>query len=136
MNQIRTAAALAASIPFLCAPPAGAQDAPVKSLGVVTVTGGQPTSLPTQIPTTTEGITREQIDRTVNAQDSEDVLKYFPSLLVRKRYPGDYNHAILSSRASGTATARGRWSMPTASSCPTCSATAWAASPSRRAGGW
>ena len=25
-----------------------------------------------------------------------------PSLLVRKRYVGDYNHAILSSRASGT----------------------------------
>ena len=25
-----------------------------------------------------------------------------PSLLVRKRYIGDYNHAILSSRASGT----------------------------------
>ncbi|MGI9135436.1 MAG: TonB-dependent receptor plug domain-containing protein, partial [Rhodoferax sp.] len=32
----------------------------------------------------------------------EDALKYFPSLLVRKRYIGDYNHAILSSRASGT----------------------------------
>lgn len=77
-------------------------DAPVKTLGVVTVTGGQPTSLPTQIPTTMEGITREQIDRTINATDSEDVLKYFPSLLVRKRYVGDYNHAILSSRASGT----------------------------------
>ncbi len=31
------------------APPA---DAPTKSLGVVTVNSGQPTSLPTQIPTT------------------------------------------------------------------------------------
>ena len=31
-----------------------------------------------------------------------DALKYLPSLLVRKRYIGDYNHAILSSRASGT----------------------------------
>nr|WP_235579757.1 TonB-dependent receptor [Ramlibacter sp. Leaf400] len=89
-------------MPLLCAPPARAQDTPARSLGVVTVTGGQPTSLPTQIPTTMEGITREQIERTVNATDSEDVLKYFPSLLVRKRYPGDYNHAILSSRASGT----------------------------------
>jgi iron complex outermembrane receptor protein len=75
---------------------------PVKSLGVVTVTGSQPTSLPTQIPATMEAVTREQIDRTVNATDSEDALKYLPSLLVRKRYPGDYNHAILSSRASGT----------------------------------
>jgi iron complex outermembrane recepter protein len=76
--------------------------APVRSLGTVTVTGEQPTSLPTQIPTTTESATREQIERSVNAADSEDALKYFPSLLVRKRYIGDYNHAVLSSRASGT----------------------------------
>lgn len=75
---------------------------PVRSLGVVTVTGSQPTSLPTQIPATMEGVTREQIERIVNASDSEDALKYLPSLLVRKRYIGDYNHAILSSRASGT----------------------------------
>jgi len=77
-------------------------DAPVKSLGVVTIRSGAPTSLPTQIPTTIEGITREQIEQSINATDSEDALKYFPSLLVRKRYIGDYNHAILSSRASGT----------------------------------
>jgi len=75
---------------------------PVKDLGIVTVTGGQPTSLPTEIPTTMEGITHEQIEQGINATDSEDALKYFPSLLVRKRYIGDYNHAILSSRASGT----------------------------------
>ena len=41
----------------------GTSDAPVKSLGIVTVTGGQPTSLPTNIPTTMEGITGEQIAR-------------------------------------------------------------------------
>ena len=76
--------------------------APVKSLGVVTVTSGAPTSLPTQIPTTIEGVTREQVEQTINATDSEDVLKYFPSLVVRRRYIGDYNHAVLSSRASGT----------------------------------
>ena len=79
-----------------------ALDAPVRSLGVVTVFGRQPTSLPTQIPATMEGVTREQIEQTVNAHDSEDALKYLPSLLVRKRYIGDYNHAVLSSRASGT----------------------------------
>ena len=81
---------------------ASSADAPVKSLGVVTVTSGQPTSLPTQIPTTIEGVTKEQIEQTINATDAEDALKYFPSLLVRKRYIGDYNHAVLSSRASGT----------------------------------
>ncbi len=116
------ALALAASLPLSLSPAAQAADAgahgatatdivtaanaadgtPVRSLGVVTIVGTQPTSLPTQIPATMEGVTREQLERSVNASDSEDALKYLPSLLVRKRYIGDYNHAILSSRASGT----------------------------------
>ncbi len=78
------------------------QDGPVKQLGTVTITGLRPTSLPTQIPTTIEGITRAEIERSINATDAEDALKYLPSLLVRKRYIGDYNHAVLSTRASGT----------------------------------
>ena len=103
--------AVGAAFPWLAGPglaqtPSAAVDeqAPerIKSLGVVTVTGGQPTSLPAQIPTTIEGVTREEIETRVNATDSEDALKYLPSLLVRKRYIGDYNHAILSTRASGT----------------------------------
>jgi len=94
---------LAGAVALAYAPIAWADTAaPVRSLGIVIVTAEQPTSLPTQIPTTTEGATREQIERSVNAADSEDALKYFPSLLVRKRYVGDYNHAVLSSRASGT----------------------------------
>ncbi len=68
----------------------------------MTVTATRPTSLPTHIPTTIEGITGEQIAETINATDSEDALKYFPSLLVRKRYIGDYDHAVLATRASGT----------------------------------
>jgi len=94
--------ATALAFPLAAFAQAPVADAPAKSLGVVTVNSGQPTSLPTQIPTTIEGITREQIAETINATDSEDALRYFPSLLVRKRYIGDYNHAILSSRASGT----------------------------------
>lgn len=84
------------------AAPQSSADTLVKSLGTVTVTGGQPSSLPTQIPTTVEGTTREQIEKTVNATDAEDALKYLPSLNVRKRYIGDYNHAVLASRATGT----------------------------------
>ena len=100
MRHSMLAAAIVAAFPAaLFAQETGA---PVKDLGVVTITGGRPSSLPTQIPTTMEGITREQIGQSINATDSEDALKYFPSLLVRKRYIGDYNHAILSSRASGT----------------------------------
>ncbi len=103
MKRSLPALALSAAFPWGAAP-ALAQDAPelAKSLGVVTVNSGRPTSLPTQIPTTIEGITGEQVQDTINATDSEDALKYLPSLLVRKRYIGDYNHAILSSRASGT----------------------------------
>eukprot|EP01034_Spumella_vulgaris_P026538 gene26538-33132_t len=69
---------------------------------VVTVNGGRPSSLPAQIPTTMEGITGAQIEDRINASDSEDALKYLPSLNVRKRYIGDYDHAVLASRASGT----------------------------------
>lgn len=95
-------AVLSALGTLVCQPAAAQSDAPVKSLGMVTITGGQPTSLPTQIPTTTEGVTQEEITQKINATDAEDALKYLPSLLVRKRYIGDYNHAVLSSRASGT----------------------------------
>src|SRR5262245_14385492 len=72
------------------------------ALGEVLVIGNRPTSLPTEIPTTIEGVTSEEIATTINATDAEDVLKYFPSLLVRKRYIGDYDHAVLATRASGT----------------------------------
>jgi iron complex outermembrane recepter protein len=82
--------------------PDGAAAWPTKRLGTVTVTGKQPTSLPTQIPTTVEGITAKEINEKINAFDAEDALKYFPSLLVRKRYVGDFDHAVLATRASGT----------------------------------
>ncbi|GAB2877428.1 TonB-dependent receptor [Pseudoduganella ginsengisoli] len=69
---------------------------------VVQITAGRPTSLPAQIPTTMEGITGVQVEDRINASDAEDALKYLPSLNVRKRYIGDYDHAVLASRASGT----------------------------------
>lgn len=68
----------------------------------VVIKGDKPTSLPTEIPTTIEGINAKDIEKTINAIDAEDALKYLPSLLVRKRYVGDYNHAVLATRASGT----------------------------------
>jgi iron complex outermembrane receptor protein len=103
MQLHRIALAVAAAFPFVALAQTAGTDTQSKNLGMVTVTGtGQPTSLPTQIPTTMEGVTGKQIEQTINATDSEDALKYFPSILVRKRYIGDYNHAVLSSRASGT----------------------------------
>ena len=60
-----------------------------KDLGVIVITSGQPSSLPTQIPTTMETVTAKEILETINATDSEDALKYLPSLSVRKRFAGD-----------------------------------------------
>lgn len=75
---------------------------PVRELDRVTIVGNRPATLPLEIPTTTETIDGKQIARSINATDSEDALKYFPSLNVRKRYIGDYDHAVLATRASGT----------------------------------
>lgn len=76
--------------------------ADARTLDRIVVTGSRPATLPTQIPTTLETITGRQIEQTINATDAEDALKYFPSLNVRKRFIGDYDHAVLASRASGT----------------------------------
>ena len=73
-----------------------------EALERVLIQANRPTTLPTEIPTTIEGITAKEISKTINAIDAEDALKYLPSLLVRKRYVGDYNHAVLATRASGT----------------------------------
>ena len=74
----------------------------VKTLERVTVTADRPASMPLEIPTTLLSLSGREIEQTVNATDAEDALKYFPSLLVRKRYIGDYDHAVLATRASGT----------------------------------
>ena len=111
VNKHSRAVAIAMAFPLGASlgAPAWAQPAPTadsagaeSALGAITVTGGRPTSLPAQIPTTIEGTTHAQIVETVNATDSEDALKYLPSLVVRKRYIGDFNHAVLATRASGT----------------------------------
>jgi iron complex outermembrane receptor protein len=74
----------------------------MQPVAMVMVSGGRPSSLPMQIATTIESIRETQIAESINAVDSEDVLKYFPSLTIRKRFVGDYDHAVLASRASGT----------------------------------
>jgi iron complex outermembrane recepter protein len=95
----RLASAQAASDPVDSAAPAPKTNVKVEP---VTVRATQPTALPSYIPTTIEGISAQQIEERINATDAQDALKYFPSLLVRKRYIGDYDHAVLATRASGT----------------------------------
>ena len=53
-----------------------------------------------QLPQTSESTTAERIDRTVNIVDTEDAVKYLPSLLLRKRNYGD-NQPVLASRIWG-----------------------------------
>ncbi|GAB2521266.1 TonB-dependent receptor [Lysobacter humi (ex Lee et al. 2017)] len=95
-----------ADAPLAASPADGAAPdpaaAPERLLDRVLVRGVKLTSLPTRIPTTFEGITRQEIADKVNCTDAQDALKYLPSLLVRKRYIGDYDHAVLATRASGT----------------------------------
>src|SRR6476469_1666450 len=100
-TRTRLSAALLAALSAGAAAQQSSEE-PIKTLGTVTVTGTRASSLPTHIPTTIEGLTGKQVEDAVNAIDSEDALKYLPSLNVRKRFVGDYDHAVLASRASGT----------------------------------
>ena len=77
-------------------------DSKASQLDDIKVRSGRPSSLPVDIPASTEGINAIKIEQTINAADSSDALKYLPSLNVRKRNIGDYDHAVLASRASGT----------------------------------
>ena len=92
----------AAAEPAAASPNPPADTPATRTLERVIVTAGRPSTLPLEIPTTTEGITGAQVERSINATDASDALKYFPSLVVRKRNIGDYDHAVLASRASGT----------------------------------
>jgi iron complex outermembrane receptor protein len=53
-----------------------------------------------QLPVTAESVTAKRIEQTVNAVDTEDAIKYLPSLFVRKRNYGD-NQAVLATRTWG-----------------------------------
>lgn len=86
-------------------PPAWADE---KELAEVTVSGGAGGSsaarlgdLPSQLPAVAEGMSAAEIAEKVNVVDTADILRYLPSLQVRKRYEGDRN-GIVANRTSGT----------------------------------
>ncbi|MDP2809532.1 MAG: Plug domain-containing protein, partial [Rhodocyclaceae bacterium] len=92
----KTIALALASVPGLMACPAWSQEA---SLSEMTVYGERPAAFK-NITTSTEAATKALIEST-NVINTEDALKYLPSIQIRKRYIGDRN-AIVSSRNSGT----------------------------------
>lgn len=87
------------TIASLFAAPAFAQTGPAAELGEISVYGERPAAF-RNITTSTETATKDLIDAT-NVINTEDAVKYLPSIQVRKRYIGDRN-AILASRNSGT----------------------------------
>ncbi len=53
------------------------------------------------LPQTTESITRGKMETSINMMQTEDAIKYLPSVQVRNRYIGDTN-APIGTRTSGT----------------------------------
>jgi iron complex outermembrane receptor protein len=64
------------------------------------VAGVAPVKQKYQLAQTSEGITRQKIEQTINVVDTADAVKYLPSLFVRKRNEGD-NQAVLATRTWG-----------------------------------
>ena len=67
----------------------------------VVVQGGAASGVPKEVPAVVEAVTREQMADSINVINTEDALKYLPSLQIRKRFIGDTN-GIVASRSSGT----------------------------------
>ena len=69
-------------------------DAPVQ-MDTMEVKGvAQKTAVPANLPASTENVTAKQIDETINAVSSGEVLKYLPSVHVRERFSGDVNGGL------------------------------------------
>ncbi len=70
-------------------------------LGEMVVKGDKASGVPRNLPAVSEGISSSQMEETINVVNTEDALKYMPSLQIRKRFIGDTN-GIVASRSSGT----------------------------------
>ncbi|HEY0300275.1 MAG TPA: TonB-dependent receptor, partial [Rhizomicrobium sp.] len=66
----------------------------------VVVTAARPANARYQPPTKTETVTAESAAERINAINTEDLLKYMPDILVRKRHPGDTQDPV-TTRTSG-----------------------------------
>lgn len=71
------------------------------NLAEVTVYGHAGEDAPaTAYPATTESVTAKQAETSINVMNTEDTVKYLPSILVRKRFIGDTD-APLATRTTG-----------------------------------
>jgi iron complex outermembrane receptor protein len=67
---------------------------------VPTIAGTPPVKQKFALPQTAASVTARQIDESVNVVDTEDAVKYLPSLFVRKRNAGD-TQPVLATRTWG-----------------------------------
>ncbi len=82
-------------------PPSAPVNAPAPSTWSPTLANGEPAFVERfQLPNTVSSVTREDIEEKVNIIDTEDALRYTPSLFLRKRNNGD-NQAVLATRTWG-----------------------------------
>jgi len=90
-----------AAAPQIAAP----APAPAPSVWSPTLPDGKPAFVQKfQLPNTVASVTRQQIKERVNIVDSQDALKYVPSLFVRKLRGG--NEGMIQTRTWGLASAR------------------------------
>lgn len=82
------------------ADPVESTDAATLPPVVVTDTAPRSVAQQNQLPNTTAGITATQAAETVNVMNTEDLTKYLPSVLVRKRFIGD-TQAPIATRTTG-----------------------------------
>jgi iron complex outermembrane recepter protein len=83
------------------APAPTPEPSPVVSRWAATLPDGKPAFVQRwQLPNTVASITRQQIERKINIIDTEDAVRYMPSLFVRKRNNGD-TQAVLQTRTWG-----------------------------------
>lgn len=71
-----------------------------KILPAMTVEASPSTTLKYQLPQTTESIGAQKVGETINALDSEDAVKYLPSIFIRKRNYGD-TQPVMATRTWG-----------------------------------
>src|SRR5450830_295925 len=72
----------------------------------VVVTGSTNYSGPVNTPATIETVSVKELSDTTNVMNIEDALKYFPSVMVRKRFNGDTNEPVTSRTTGVNASAR------------------------------
>lgn len=104
-HALAVAAALALATPFSQAGSA-AGEAELESV-VITGSGARPQGgLPRNLPANSAGYSKRELDEQVNVINTEDIVKYSPDTMTRKRYIGDRNAIVETRTASVTSSAR------------------------------